>query len=341
MKLRPLNFLCACAMVGCGGAVEPLGDAADSGTGDSGPVTIEQACHDQETSFCALVDQCTQGNYVQRYFGSMASCVADETAACGTNLAAPQSARNAAAAEACAAARSSESCVAWFDDDTPGACRSIAGPRADGSACGVNSQCASSYCALTPTTACGTCQPLPAANAPCQSSSQCPYEMSCPIVVPATTGVCTPYATEGSACDDYLPCQAGLACIGSNTAKGVKGTCQAAATTAGAACSNATGPGCDDITYLYCVEGKCQVRAIVGAGQPCDIGYGAPYSRCADGAACIQNPGTTVGTCAAAAANGAACDTTVGPLCLPTSKCITADGGTAGTCMATDPTSCG
>jgi hypothetical protein len=107
------------------------------------------------------------------------------------------------------------------------------GARSIGVACGVNSQCASGICGISINAECGTCQAPPVPGAPCESSSNCGYDLSCPLVAPATSGVCTIREAKGGACDGYHLCQGGLACIGSDTAELIMGTCQTGQTTVG------------------------------------------------------------------------------------------------------------
>ena len=57
---------------------------------------------------------------------------------------------------------------------------------------------------------------------------------------------------------------------------------------------------------------------------------------CANGGNCY----TVSGTCKAAAADGAACDTAAGPPCMTPARCVTS-GSTAGTCTVPSGSMCG
>ena len=221
------------------------------------------------------------------------------------------------------------------------ACRTLAGTRANGAVCGVSSQCASAFCNIGPNSLCGTCQPVPQPGDPCKSTSECQYNLDCPIVAPATSGVCTVRSGVGGSCDATHPCGAGLACIGSDSTTGTPGTCQTGSTVVGATCNYQTGPGCSSEVYLHCTSGTCQQEPVVAGGQPCGE-VGTSYVECAAGGLCVKPAGSELGTCSAPVANGASCDSLLGPPCLSPAKCISkVDGGTSGTCAFTDPKSCG
>jgi hypothetical protein len=340
--LHPVVFLCAMMLASCGGrSLVGAGDD-DSGSGvlpilDASPA-LQKACTDEETAYCELRQRCA-GSF-NDYYDSMAACVSRSTDACILNLSAPQNARNAATAEACAAAYATESCTDWWDDNSPATCRAIPGPRALGAACGVDSQCASTFCGIEPGSMCGTCQDPPGAGTVCQSTSDCWYDLSCPIVAPSSNGVCTPRVVPGGACDDYHFCQGGYSCIGADTQAGITGSCQVSATTVGTTCNYATGPGCDNTLSLYCASGSCQPEPYVAGGQPCGYEGNDFIASCQGGGMCVTVSPATSGTCVAPAADGAACDLVNGPPCLPDSRCIT-DDGSSGTCAFIEPSSCG
>jgi len=308
---------------------------------DSGAPGVAQACANQAAADCALRDSCTGGVANEITYGGAAACVSALTASCIANLGAPDTANTAAHVEGCAQAYPTESCTDWWANNTVAACRSPAGARTNGAVCGVNAQCASAFCFIGANSGCGTCHAPAMPGDPCQVSSQCQYSMDCPVVAPATSGVCTVRGGLGAACDDRLPCDGGLACIGSNSATMVMGTCLAGQTTTGVTCNSQSGPGCDGELYLHCTSGTCQAEPLVADGQPCgDVG--PAYVPCDAGGLCVKPAGSQTGTCVGAAPVGAACDSVLGPPCLSPAKCISASGtGTSGTCRSPDPASCG
>ena len=347
VPFAPLTLLAALS-VGCGGQTtgSPAGNPDDSAsmvpvvtpgvTSDA----VSAACSAQSAANCSLRDGCTDGFANQITYGSDDLCVSLAAQSCIANMAAIGTANSAAHINGCAAAYPSESCTDYWDGNTVTACRSVEGARANGAACGVNSQCSSGFCDVGANAECGTCAPLPSPGDPCQTSSSCVYGLSCPIVAPAISGVCTVRGTVGSPCDDFEPCEGGLACIGADPQMAILGTCQVGQPAVGAACNTETGPGCDGEIYLHCSLGTCQREIVVTAGQSCGDLAGLGYAQCGAGGLCVKPLGSSMGTCVGAAADGAACDSGAGPPCLSPSKCIATNGGTSGTCVFPHPASC-
>jgi hypothetical protein len=93
---------------------------------------------------------------------------------------------------------------------------------------------------------------------------------------------------------------------------------------------------------------------VVAAGQTCgDVNGGT--AKCSTSGTCVipssdagpddagadAGAAPSIGTCLAAATTGAACDTALGPPCIPAAKCVTSsDASTAGTCQVPNPTTC-
>ena len=95
---------------------------------------------------------------------------------------------------------------------------------------------------------------------------------------------------------------------------------------------------CDTLAGLYCSTGATPVCTALGlpkAGEPCGLVNGA-LAVCAGGGHCSLNIGTGMGTCEAAAADGAACDDTNGPTCLSPAVC----GATSKVCTLPNPANC-
>jgi len=119
----------------------------------------------------------------------------------------------------------------------------------------------------------------------------------------------------------------------------------AAARSVGATCDPRamTAPGCDGILGLNCnqMTMMCAAIAYVGDGMQCGFNAAdASVTACSGGGLCVTPALSRVGTCQAPAADGAACDTAAGPLCLSPARCITAAGATSGTCQIVDATKC-
>ncbi len=335
-------------------------NSGDVGSGDSGDPT--KACNDEATAICALRDSCSPNYDTTVVYGSTSLCVSRVALTCINAVSAKGTGNDTALVEACAGAYPSEACSSFFDDNPVTACVPPAGTLATGTACGASAQCASSYCAVTSTTVCGTCQPLPAAGAACQMQADCGRDLACatPTVAVGDAGIPAPkcaafVASAGTCLTGYQPCQAGLSCVGDDEATMKTGTCQTSGATVGAACDGTrkTAPGCFADMGLVCIPtakgsavGTCQNIQIVSASATCGAIGSAPitgFAVCGAGGLCKKAAPTDVnGTCVAAAADGAACDSdpTKGPPCLAPAKCVSSGSGTAGTCTPPNASSC-
>jgi hypothetical protein len=321
---------------GGGGGADGGRDASDAATG----VSAAQACGDLAQARCAKRVSCSNGASLTRAFGSMAVCIAQETSACMNGLGAPQTANHPALVEDCVGDYASLTCRDFFDNAPPASCAPL-GTRAVEAPCAFNGQCASGYCAGTKTTLCGTCAVSPVADSSCVSSS-CGHAQSCV----AATSMCEGFAPQGGLCDAGHPCGNGLGCVGDVTASATPGLCQASVATAGAPCGG-TLPGCDGTLGLFCggaADAKtCLVISYVADGQPCGDPADGTHVECTAGG-CYTSTGAVAakqtGTCKADAAEGAACDTALGPQCLTPARCVTTT-GSAGACAAPTGASCG
>jgi hypothetical protein len=320
-------------------------NVADAPTTSDAALTAAGACADEANAVCAL-------------------CESRTATACVNSLGAAGSGNSPAHVAACGAAYPSEACVDFFDGNPVTACVPPAGSLATGAACGVSAQCASTYCALTDTTVCGTCQALPVVGATCVVDADCGRDLACatPAAVgdaaAPTSGLCAAWVMTGGVClTGYAPCQSGSVCVGEDEATMTMGVCTAAGATVGATCQTTrkTAPTCAADLGLVCIAtqpvtnamGTCQAIALVAAGSACGV-IGTPatgFADCTAGGLCKRAaPTDLAGTCVAPAADGAACDSDPanGPPCLAPAKCIVASGssGTAGTCTVPNATTC-
>lgn len=345
---------------GTGGASTSSSTTAAGGTGPTGT----EACATEAAAVCTLRDTCAPGYDNKVVYGSEATCQTRTAQVCVNALDATGTGNTAAKVEACATAYPTEACADFFDGNPVMACVPAAGTLATGKPCGASAQCESTYCAVTSTSVCATCQPLPVAGATCVVEADCGRDMACatPTIdvgdagVP-TSGKCVAWAASGAAClTGYNPCGAGLSCVGDDEATMTMGTCQAAGATVGAACQTTrkSVAGCYGDLGLVCIApagangmGTCVAIAIVGNGAPCgDTGTPVTgYAVCGTSGLCKKAVSTdTTGTCVAAAADGAACDSnpSIGPPCLSPAKCVPPAGssGTAGTCTVPNAATC-
>jgi hypothetical protein len=290
-------------------------------------VSAQQACSDLATALCAKLGECAP-ILLSSAYGDSTTCVARAELACGQSLALTNTSDTPSLVESCSQAYSSLSCSDLFQNNPPKACQHTAGPLTTGTPCGTAGQCASNVC-VTGTGGCGTCGTAAAAGAACKGSSDCIAGLVC--AVDASSNLrCVAPAASGADCTN-TPCQVGLVCAGATGSK----KC-AAPLAAGAACDPTT-QGCDGAAGYWCTPRgtRCVQIKFAAAGQPC--GYDTTtgdLTECSDSGFCALAASSTTGTCVAAAADGQACDTTKGPLCVPPAAC------TNGTCTVTDPATC-
>ena len=329
-----------------------------SSTTSSNGTTPATACADVAHAQCVKHEACSLASFANDHsYGSEADCEARVAPSCVNALAAQGTGQSPANIESCVAQYPNYSCTDFRDNNPSGACLPPAGTRANGAVCGANAQCTSTFCHIAQNETCGVCAAQPVADAPCSYAGDCGRNLGCAIASSATTGTCAArVASAGTCLTNTNPCQAGYACVGDNETNATSGTCQSQGNTLGAACdrSRKTEANCDAEFGLTCVPtaagssvGTCQAITLVGAGQTCGVLGSAPITGealCNAGGLCAKvNTSDATGTCVAAAADGAACDsdTSVGPPCLPPAKCVAITAGTtAGTCIVPDATKC-
>jgi hypothetical protein len=339
------------ALAACGGGATTTGTGGSAGhssttdhaggaggSGGTGP-TLTEVCAAAATARCARLEACTGGVGITVRFGDAATCAARFALSCVASLSAADTGATPASVAACTAALPGESCTQYLDNDPVAACQSQPGPGAAGAVCAFNAQCASAFCLVEKGAACGACAASPAVGAPCASGAECGPNQACP----KATSVCAAYAPQGGACGTGAPCAAGFSCVGETAT--AMGSCQPAGTMVGTACDpkHKTAPGCESQQGFYCdaTTLTCAVVAYAAADQPCGIVNGAVVTCKAGGLCVYPAPMATAGTCEAAAADGAACDDTLGPPCLGPARCVrTSDGGTAGVCTLLSADAC-
>lgn len=297
-------------------------------------VTADAACQAVAAASCAKIDACTlgQGNKVR--YGDAATCIARSKADCLASLAAAGTARTPAKAKACADVLPTETCADWQLGNPPAACL-LTGSLAAGQACSFSGQCATGWCGGLKAAVVGTCAPLPKPGDSCTNSA-CGPGLRCATNA-AGAEVCETPVAVGGTCDKDHHCGPGLGCVGYSS-KTPAGTCKATGNTVGAACdpTHQTAADCDSSLYLFCASDKtCHAKALVAAAQPCGDTAADAKAVCSSGECVVKLAGDSSGTCAADAADGAACDTdiTKGPGCMAPARCVpTSATTTAGVC---------
>jgi hypothetical protein len=316
-----------------------LAACSSSSTTDGGPDSGADtaACLSYANALCGLYASCSNGWYAATLYGDEATCVARNQASCVQRLQIPGTAQTPNGIQTCASALSTATCEDLYGD-TITACNPPMGMATSGAGCGASAQCASSYCGVPTDQVCGTCQTQPAQGDSCATLA-CGPGLHCLD----TVQTCAPLVVDGGACKADGDCQFGLVCLS-------KSQFCAPTVDAGDSCdyTGRVGPGCNNRLGIMCLRqgdgGTCERRGLADAGDPCgNVVDGGVATDCIAFGFCQKaEPDAGTGICLAAAADGTACDTNVGPNCIPPSRCVpspTGD-GFAGTCEALYPASC-
>jgi hypothetical protein len=309
------------AALGCSGSSTDGGDA--SGSSDGG-LTAQQACQDQANARCTRLQACAPGK-MQTEFGDQGTCEARYALSCTNALAAPSTGATPAGTEACAQAYAGWECTDFLNDEhVLPACAQATGSVAAGGTCGFNGQCQSGFCAIAPSSRCGTCAAPPAPGDSCAQLTSCGPGLTCT----ADTQTCVVPAVQGAACGKGAPCGAGLSCVGEQPAKSVQGACQPAGAKAGATCdpTQQTAPNCDHNQGLACntLTMQCARLVVADGGQPCGTNdVNDQTALCSASGVCTGATPGNPGTCTAAAADGASCSAQGGPGCMFPARCVT------------------
>lgn len=286
----------------------------------SSSVNADQACSDFSAAYCKRINDCAPF-YVQLAYSDAPGCTTRLKLACAPALNAPGTGTTPGIAEACSGALSSASCDDLLGRNLPDACKTKGGSLSNGVACGDNAQCQGTICNRAKNQTCGVCSARVAAGGTCVRDDDCDYGEMCS----KTANVCVKFGNVSDNCDADHPCKPTLVCK--------SGSC-ATPLGAGAACAgNLLANDCDFGRGLVCNQKVCTQIQLAGGGQPCGLINGG-VTLCSSNGFCRIPPATTSGTCVAAAADGAACDTATGPNCLEPAQCVN------GACKLSDPASC-
>ena len=294
-------------------------------------VCADQACADFALANCTKLDDCVLNGTSQRY-GGASTCRQRQKEICLVRLGATGTGNNPTAIEQCVSETAPADCNDFDAGNIP-ECEAKIGSGANGTPCAFGGQCQSTNCAIVTGSNCGTCAPASSAGDSCTTTS-CSHGFACVTV--GTTQECEPIGSAGAACGPGIPCGAGLSCVTAS------GTCQVSGTSVGAACDpkHQTAPGCDGSMGFSCNGATCAAITYATAGEPCGL-VGQVVYGCTNAATCFVAQGQTQGTCIADAADGAPCNTEIGPFCVPPAQCVTnSPEAVSGTCRFPDPTKC-
>jgi hypothetical protein len=333
MRPEMRGLLLGCAVLGVSSVLFSPACSSSSST------SANQACSDLATARCQKMQECNPQGVINVY-GDLSTCESRQTSTCVTNLSLPQTANTAAHTEACAQVLPNQACSDFGQGVLLPACEPPAGPRAAGGPCAVNAQCATAYCLILDTSACGVCAASPAVGDSCANNPCGPG-----LVCDTLTSKCAAPVGAGGVCDDSSSnsvCIPGTTCLGPSGS--TTGNCEAVATTVGASCKlQDGGTRCSGRQGLYCnvPEGRvCAPVGVASVNQACGTIDGGVID-CTTGAFCHKASGSPSGTCVPAVSDSAACDTLNGPNCAVPSRCVlTTAGGTSGTCHTTSASNC-
>jgi len=296
-----------------GGATSEGG--ADGGSG----VTNAMAASDAANAYCARAASCAPA-YVTIAYGTTDECVQRLGASLLQGITANGSNETPSIVEECTTAITNASCSDLLGRNLPAVCTPPAGSLADGTACAEDSQCSGGRCHIAAGTVCGTCGEPSNAGTACSQDDDCANGMKCS----AANSTCQPYGAMGAACDADRVCNPTYACV--------NGTCGAPGV-ANTPCT--TSDECDELHGIFCDGTKCTSVGFAPAAGACGLVSGV-LTLCEGPAGDCQGVAapTYRGTCVAAAADGAACDATNGPMCTAPAVCVNS------VCELPDPTMC-
>ena len=268
-------------LVGCSSS-SPGGAPGNPDAGvDAGP-DVPTACSALAAAICTKFESCSPFG-VSVDYGDVATCQTRFAMGCIASLNAPSTGATPAITMTCAQSFSQVSCTSFIAGDFGGSCPHPAGTIAGTGACGDDAQCQSTFCAISPTSQCGTCAPPTTVGGACANMA-CTRGMTCPSA--GTTCVGPGMGQIGDACTKQEDCDLAHA-VGCNTS-----------------------------------SGKCFMLTLSSAGGMCGVASATPtsYAVCPASGSCS---GIINGTCSAAVADGMACGTGMaGPSCMPPAKCV-------------------
>jgi hypothetical protein len=309
----------------------------------------DKACATLAKAQCDRRQACTNaiqpdGVFILNTYGDMPTCLARQQEACVNNATAPGTGTSPAQLEKCASEYASWSCADLFDGNAnpPPDC-APAGKLANGRACAMAGQCASRFCSGTKNASCGLCADEPLDGASCTTSGCAPGQ-ACKTETNDAM-VCRDRLLVGDmTCTTDTLCQAFSTCVGASATK--TGVCTPTSSVVAAPCGG-TNPACESNLGLACLgtagAKTCQQVAYVRDKAACGTLPDGSRAECIN-ADCFTTRGPaaatdTDATCLAQVADGAACDTQFGPLCLAPARCVTS-AGTTGICTVPIATAC-
>jgi hypothetical protein len=285
------------------------------------------------------------GVFILNTYGDMSMCLTRQHEACVNNATAPGTGTSPAQLEKCASEYASWLCADLFDGNAnpPPDC-APAGKLANGQACAMAGQCASRFCSGTKNASCGLCADEPLDGASCTTSGCAPGQ-ACKTETNDAM-VCRDRLLVGDmTCTTDTLCQAFSTCVGASATK--TGVCTPTSSVAGRPVRWHQ-PGLRKQSWTRMLgqqpvprpasKSPMSVTRLPAEHFPMVHARSAstPIASPPDGPAAATD---TDATCVAQVADGTACDTQFGPLCLAPARCVTS-AGTTGICTVPNATSC-
>jgi hypothetical protein len=308
------------ATAGSGGPSSETGGSASSGdAGSETPIASDGGMVGSAESTLKLARALCDRNFacipnrMRQLYGDEPTCVARFRIFFENSVLVPGIAYTDADRDACADEVTHRSCDDVRHGNQAAACRRIVfepGTLPDGAPCNRSNQCASNYCPFM----CGsTCSAKPGVGAPCGT---CDDDLVC-----APNKTCAVPVPPGGDCDDGHPCQSDLFCLHGTCTSLVRegATCDPkASSTDPAVRAQSTTSTCEWMTEgLGCYSGKCTRTQGVGDGEACGWISGV-YHDCSASGFCSTS---TPSECLPHAEDGATCNDSVGPHCMPPALC--------------------
>ena len=262
------------------------GGGGDAATRPDATAEELQSCNTFADAFCNRLQTCS--SFVMSVlYGDVATCRQRWVLSCLPNYNVRGTSATPAKTTGCAQTLPALACDKFLLGDFGTMCTPSVGTLAQGAACGDDAQCASTFCARSATSVCGTCQPVTNPGDPCVQGS---CSVSTNTICPAGTSTCVkPKAGKvGDPCVGQEECDVGHQ-VGCNTAT-TKQCIALTLTPSGGMC------GANSILNPTSV-------AVCGAGGTCTL----PFA----------------GMCTPFAADGQTCSTMdTGAHCVQPAKCV-------------------
>jgi hypothetical protein len=312
--------LAAFCAAGCGGVTPASGDSGATRGETDGAITAEQGCAQEARAFCDALNGCA-ATWMKLLYGDLTTCISRASLSCMDDQSVTGTSRTPADLAACAQAVATASCPDLVAAKLPAACTIKPGAAINGTACGSDWQCQSTYCSKRGQ--CGVCGPRAAAGGTCTVDGGCQPGLVC------ANSKCVTPGLSGATCDTTnQPCAGGLYC-------GKDGKC-AAKLGAGAPCADLPDGACDIIQGLGC-SGKthtCEVIGVAKGGEACFLVNGV-FTVCVGLNPCRNVNAQLAGVCASPAGDGEACGPGLDEL-----KCVAPATCEAGLCRLPSAPSC-